>query len=128
MPREMMTMRDAIVSARRGDLETDANGVVVQEFCFRADDPTFAGHFPTRPILPGIFQLEMARMLAEKFLKYPVAIREITKAKFLSPIVPEEQIRLELKLIITGDTIQARATFSAAGRKAGETILQLAKH
>ena len=63
-------MRDSITSARIGVAQTNADGLRTQEFCFRADDPTFAGHFPTRPILPGVFQLEMARMMAEEILSW----------------------------------------------------------
>lgn len=122
-----MTMRDSISSARIGNPQTHAEGFATQEFCFRADDPTFAGHFPTRPILPGIFQIEMARLMAQEVVNHPLVIREITKAKFLWPIVPEETIRVELKLVTKDEAIQARANFFTSGRSAGESILQLEK-
>ena len=146
-----MTMRDSILAARVGDLTFGSFGVppsvgpapeppgggtanlgaqpliAVQEFRFAATDPTFAGHFPTRPILPGIFQLEMTRLMAEEVLQNSLSIREITKAKFLWPIVPEQMIRVELKLVAKDETFQARANFFADGRSAGEAILQLAR-
>jgi 3-hydroxymyristoyl/3-hydroxydecanoyl-(acyl carrier protein) dehydratase len=123
----MMTMRDSISAARVGNPQTNAEGLAIQEFRFRADDSTFAGHFPTRPILPGIFQIEIARQMAEGIVKHSLTVREITKAKFLWPIVPEETIRVELKLIQKEETIQARANFFVSGRSAGEAILQLGK-
>lgn len=123
----MTTMRDSIVTARRGVAQKSADGLVTQEFCFAAEDPTFAGHFPTRPILPGIFQLEMARVMAQEVASCSFTVREITKAKFLWPIVPEQTIRVELKLIPKAEVIQARANFFADGRSAGEAILQLEK-
>ena len=58
----------------------------------------FAGHFPDRPMLPGVFQLEMAHVAAESVLNCPLAVREIPKAKFQRPILPGEIVRLELKL------------------------------
>lgn len=122
-----MTMRDSILAARIGTPQTNADGLVTQEFCFRSDDPTFAGHFPTRPILPGVFQLEMARLMAQESLNAPLAVREVLKAKFLWPIVPEEKIRVELKVVQKEDAIQARASFFAGGRSAGEAILQLSR-
>ena len=121
-------MRDSILAARIGTPQTDAEGLATQEFCFVADDPTFAGHFPTRPIFPGIFQLEIARFMAEEALHKPFSIREILKAKFLWPIVPGQKIRVELKLISKEEGVQARANFIVGGRSAGEAILLLAQN
>jgi len=121
-------MRDSILAARLGGPQTNAAGLATQEFRFRADDPAFAGHFPTRPILPGIFQIEIARLMAEEVSKCPLAIREVTKSKFLWPIVPEETIRVELKLVTKDHAIQARANFVVSGRSAGESILQLVRN
>ncbi|HTA95088.1 MAG TPA: hypothetical protein VK769_03090 [Verrucomicrobiae bacterium] len=118
-------MKNPIAAARIGNPQQNADGTNVFEFCFGADDPTFAGHFPNRPLLPGIFQLEMARAAAESVLDCPLAVREISKAKFQRPILPDETVRLELKLSEANGTIQARANFSVKGQPAGETILLL---
>jgi 3-hydroxymyristoyl/3-hydroxydecanoyl-(acyl carrier protein) dehydratase len=123
-----MTMRDCIAAARISGPTPAADGRSLLEFCFRPDDPTFAGHFPTRPVLPGVFQLEMARFAAEAVLHCPLALREITKAKFLRPIIPAETVRVQLKLVEKPDTIQARASFTVTGQPAGEAILELARH
>jgi len=120
-------MRDSIRRAHISGPQPEPNDSVTLEFCFLADDPTFAGHFPTRPLLPGVFQLEMARFAAEAVMNCPLAVREITKAKFLRPIIPAETVRVELKLSTKADTIQARALFTVTGRPAGEAILQLAR-
>ena len=122
-----MTMRDSIRRAQVGEPQSNADGSTRLEFCFPADDPTFAGHFPTHPLLPGVFQLEIARFAAELILDCPLAVREITKAKFLRPIIPAETVRVELKLIEKLDTIQLRALFTVTGQPAGEAILQLAR-
>ena len=122
-----MTMHESIRRAQIGGPQSNADGSTALAFCFPADDPTFAGHFPTRPVLPGVFQLEMARLAAETVLQCPLALREITKAKFLRPIIPAETVRVELKLAEKADTIQLRALFSVTGRPAGEAIMQLAR-
>jgi 3-hydroxyacyl-[acyl-carrier-protein] dehydratase len=123
-----MTMRESILRAKARAPQPNADGSTTLEFCFPADDPTFAGHFPTRPLLPGVFQLEMARLAAEAVLRQSLIVREITKAKFLRPIIPAETVRVELKLVEKPDTIQARASFSVTGQPAGETILLLARY
>lgn len=122
-----MTMQESIRQAQTGGVQTNADGSARLEFCFPADDPTFAGHFPTRPLLPGVFQLEMARLAAEAVLKRPLRVREVIKAKFLRPIIPAETVRVELKLVEKPDTIQVRARFSVTGQAAGETLLLLAR-
>jgi len=122
-----MTMRDSIRRAQTGEPRENTTGSTTLEFCFPVDDPTFAGHFPTRPLLPGVFQLEIAHIAAETVLKQRLSVREIVKAKFLRPIIPEETVRVELKLVEKPDTIQARAGFSVTGQPAGEAILHLAR-
>jgi 3-hydroxymyristoyl/3-hydroxydecanoyl-(acyl carrier protein) dehydratase len=120
-----MTMQSSIAAARIGNPQQNADGVNVFEFRFGADDLVFAGHFPNRPLLPGVFQLEMARMAAEWILKRPLAVREIVKAKFQRPILPDELVRLELELSEADKIIQARANFFVGEQTAGETILSL---
>lgn len=120
-----MNMAASIQAARLGDVERTADGGAVLLFRFDAAQPVFAGHFPGHPILPGVFQLEMARVAAETILNGAMRVREITKAKFRRPILPAETIRLELKLTENAGTTQARAVFSVGGEPSGETILQL---
>lgn len=123
-----MTMRDSINAARISGPIRETDGVAVFEFQFGADDPTFAGHFPTHPLLPGVFQLEITRSAAESVLNCSLAIREISKAKFQRPILPMEIVRVELKWSEAGGTIQARANFSVGGERAGETMMMLCRN
>ena len=123
-----MTMQSSIAAARIGSPQQNADGTNILEFRFGADDPTFAGHFPNRPLLPGVFQLEMARAAAECVLNCPLGVREISKAKFQRPILPDEIVQMELKLSEVDGAIQARANFSVKGQAAGETILLLCRN
>ena len=120
-----MTMRDSIAAARISGPSHEADGAAMFEFRFGADDPTFAGHFPTHPLLPGVFQLEMTRAAAEWVLDCSLAVREVSKAKFQRPILPGEIGRVELKWSEAGGTIRARAGFSVGGQRAGETTMTL---
>ena len=123
-----MTMRDSIAAARISPPSPQEAGAIAFEFRFGAGDPTFAGHFPSRPLLPGVFQIEMARVAAEWCLGYSLTIREVCKAKFLRPILPEEFVRLELSLSENSDAIQARAELSVNGERAGGTVLRLCRN
>lgn len=120
-------MRASITAARLGDFSRQPDGTASMEFRFAATDPVFAGHFPKQPLVPGIFQPEMARTGAEWLLGTSFRIREISKAKFLRPIVPSEVMRMTLKVTEDAEGIGVRATFSVGGQAAGETVLKLAK-
>ncbi|HZQ48244.1 MAG TPA: beta-hydroxyacyl-ACP dehydratase, partial [Verrucomicrobiae bacterium] len=88
-----MNLREAIASARTSGPAHDPGGNCVFEFYFPHTDAVFAGHFPNRPILPGVFQLEMSRLAAEWALQRRLSIREVSKAKFQRPILPDETVR-----------------------------------
>jgi len=120
-----MTVKHSIANARFGEPQHNSDGSTTFEFKFAANDPVFAGHFPGYPILPGVFQLEMVRAAAESVLNCPLNIREIRKSKFQRPILPEEVMRVELKLTEKEGTIEARAGFSVGGQPAGETAMLL---
>ena len=121
-----MNLRDSISAAKKSGPDLQPDGASAFEFSFSADDPTFAGHFPTRPILPGIFQIEIVRLAAEWILSRQFSIQEITKAKFQRPVLPGEILKLNLKLSETSGQISARGQFVCSGQPAGEALLKLA--
>jgi 3-hydroxymyristoyl/3-hydroxydecanoyl-(acyl carrier protein) dehydratase len=61
-----------------------------------ADHPAFAGHFPGRPIVPGVVLLDRAISLAEVRLGTAVAGWQVGNAKFLSPVGPGEILEFTL--------------------------------
>lgn len=55
------------------------------------DHPAFAGHFPGRPILPGVVLLDRVVWLADS-LGGAAAGWTVAQAKFLSPVGPGEAL------------------------------------
>jgi 3-hydroxymyristoyl/3-hydroxydecanoyl-(acyl carrier protein) dehydratase len=53
-----------------------------------AAHPAFAGHFPGRPILPGVVLIDQAMRLAAGVLGPDVAIRGLANAKFFHTVTP----------------------------------------
>jgi 3-hydroxyacyl-[acyl-carrier-protein] dehydratase len=120
-------MRASITAARVNGPSRQVDGTASIDFSFAAADPVFGGHFPNQPLLPGVFQLEMARMGVEWLMGQQLGIREISKAKFLRPIVPAELVRMNLKISESDGAIGVRASFSVGGQAAGEAVLKLVK-
>ncbi|HEV8540690.1 MAG TPA: 3-hydroxyacyl-ACP dehydratase FabZ [Nitrospiraceae bacterium] len=71
------------------------------------NEPFFQGHFPDRPIMPGVLILEaMAQVGGVLALKsFPstgrpvVYLTGVDQAKFRKPVVPGDQLRLELEVL-----------------------------
>ena len=61
-----------------------------------ADHPAFAGHFPGRPIVPGVVLLDRAIRCAEDMLGRPGVNWQVGNAKFFSPVGPEEALTFSL--------------------------------
>ena len=86
------------------------------------NEPFFTGHFPGHPIMPGVLILEaMAQVAGVLMLKdhsgklaYFMAI---DKAKFRKPVLPGDQLRLEVevqKLRGRAGTVRGRALVDGA--------------
>ena len=58
-----------------------------------ADHPAFAGHFPGRPILPGVVLLDQAVLAAQQ--RFPAhRCRHIDQSKFLQPVGPGTRLHI----------------------------------
>lgn len=58
--------------------------------------PVFSGHFPGRPIVPGVLLLD--RALRQIGAQTGLALAGIPAAKFLSPAVPGDTLELEYEV------------------------------
>jgi 3-hydroxyacyl-[acyl-carrier-protein] dehydratase len=70
------------------------------------DDPAFAGHFPGRPILPGV-------VLLDRLLACVATSCDIASAKFLSPAGPGETLEFSWRATASG---AIRFDIASAGR------------
>lgn len=66
------------------------------------DHPAFAGHFPARPIVPGVVLLDHAILLAQGLQGGPVEGWRVDQAKFLSPCGPGEELHFTLEVSARG--------------------------
>ena len=71
------------------------------------NEPFFQGHFPTYPIMPGVLMVEAMAQAGGVLLLTEVPNRDdklmvftgIDDAKFRAPVVPGDQVRIEVKVL-----------------------------
>jgi 3-hydroxyacyl-[acyl-carrier-protein] dehydratase len=83
-----------------------------------ADHPAFPGHFPGRPIVPGVVLLDQALLFAESLLGKQLGHWQIGNAKFLSPVGPAETLVFSLQATPRGSiafTVKSGARDVASG-------------
>ena len=97
-------------------------------FLIAPDHPTFAGHFPSTPILPGVVLLDAAVHAVLQTLR-PVSsgdgvqnVCQISAVKFLSPVGPGETLTIFHTTSASGST---RFDISSGSRKVATGTLVL---
>lgn len=69
------------------------------------NEPFFAGHFPEFPVMPGVLIVEAMAQVAGVLVLKSLASKQkvvflaaIENAKFRKPVVPGDQLRIEMKV------------------------------
>jgi 3-hydroxyacyl-[acyl-carrier-protein] dehydratase len=83
-------------------------------------EPVFLGHFPGRPVLPGVFLIEGMAQAGGLLLLHDMPNRDgkllyfagIEEAKFRRPVVPGDQVRYEIEVL------RLRSTYCKVAGKA----------
>ncbi len=68
----------------------------------------FQGHFPEKPVLPGVFMIEAMAQTAAAYTSYTenldtegkvVLFMGVDKARFRRPVVPGDQVRIAVRTV-----------------------------
>ena len=119
-------MRNDVLGALRSVAPLAGPGSFCAEFCFDPALPVFKGHFPGRPMVPGILEIEAARCAAESFTGKRYEILRVDKAKFTVAVTPGDVMAVEGGLATTPEGVQLKATLSV-GKAVAATLAMLLK-
>jgi 3-hydroxyacyl-[acyl-carrier-protein] dehydratase len=95
----------------------------------------FLGHFPGHPVMPGVLLLEALAQAGGILLLHDMPDRErkllyftgIEKARFRRPVVPGDQVRLEIEVLnLRQRACRLEARALVEGKLAAEAILSSA--
>ena len=88
----------------------------------------FQGHFPGKPVMPGVLQIEALAQAIGLLMLEPGKIplfMSIDKCKFRRVVVPGDQLRLEVeKIKVKGNVIVARGKCLVDGAVVSEADLK----
>ena len=88
-------------------LETDGETFMIGIKNVSFSEPFFQGHFPNHPVMPGALLVEAMAQVGAALLFYKNADKEkqlvyfsgIDRCRFRRPVVPGDQLRIEVCLI-----------------------------
>ena len=112
-----MLLIDRVINIR-----ADYSGVGIKNVTF--NEPCFLGHFPDRPVYPGVMMIEAMAQTAGVMLASAVAVRSdstpllaaVNRFKFLKPVAPGAALRVETrKLTEVGPMAYIEGTVSVQG-------------
>ena len=96
------------------------------------NEPFFTGHFPTLPVMPGVLIIEAMAQVAGILISQIAPqtrgkimfLASVEDAKFRKPVVPGDQLRIEMKLLRLKSTVaKLQGTASVDGAVVSEATL-----
>ena len=79
------------------DLKSAPDNTLTANFLFPADFLGFKGHFPGKPILPGVCEIQAALLMLEESKKKNILLKEIVQVKFFSPVSCGQKLTFKLE-------------------------------
>ena len=104
-------------------LEREPGVRVVAEKLVSASEPYLQGHFPDRPLVPGVLMLEMLAQAggfleAEPLGGRAIFLAGVQDARFKAPAFPGDRLRLEVAFDAAfGGLMRVAGTVSCEGRE-----------
>jgi 3-hydroxymyristoyl/3-hydroxydecanoyl-(acyl carrier protein) dehydratase len=101
------------------NLNVSADGVMAVEVHIPATSAWFSGHFPARPVLPGIAHIAMVMDLLRRAHRQPLALTAVKRLRFKQAIEADETLRVTVQ---PGQFAADRTTYSFLTSRDGQTV------
>lgn len=72
-----------------------------------ATHPIYEGHFPQQAVVPGVCTLTIIRECLARILSKPVAFVGIKECKYVSALIPQNDLRCVINLTLTEGVVNA---------------------
>ncbi|MBS1800455.1 MAG: 3-hydroxyacyl-ACP dehydratase FabZ [Acidobacteria bacterium] len=115
------------------EIERRQRIVAIKNISF--NEPQFQGHFPDYPIMPGVLMVEAIAQAGGALLLTEIPDRDsklmvftgIDSAKFRRPVVPGDQLRIEVKVLNwRSNAVRMQGTATVEGKVACEATVMCA--
>ncbi|HVZ59540.1 MAG TPA: 3-hydroxyacyl-ACP dehydratase FabZ [Terriglobales bacterium] len=96
------------------------------------NEPFFAGHFPGFPLMPGVLMVEAIAQAGGALMLTEVPDRDnkimvftgIEKARFRRPVVPGDQLRIEVEVLAWRRTaVRMQGTITVSGKRVCDAVV-----
>jgi 3-hydroxyacyl-[acyl-carrier-protein] dehydratase len=67
------------------------------QFTIPADHPCLPGHFPGRPLVPGVVILEQVLLAISRQCEVPLTALRLPQVKFMASLLPGQTATIELE-------------------------------
>ena len=85
-------------------IETLENNSYIVKATLVPNHKIYEGHFPSQPVVPGVCTLTIIRECIGNILSKQVSFATIKECKYVSALIPQDDLRIMINLSITEGT------------------------
>lgn len=89
------------------NIEQKSDDTFAVEVTILPEHQIYEGHFPQQPVVPGVCTLTIIREIIGNILSKEVHFASIKECKYVSALIPQEDLRIMINLTITESKVTA---------------------
>ena len=89
------------------NIEQKSDDAFAVEVTILPEHQIYEGHFPQQPVVPGVCTLTIIRECIGNILSKEVSFASIKECKYVSALIPQEDLRIMINLTICESKVTA---------------------
>lgn len=89
------------------NIEQKSDDAFAVEVTILPEHQIYEGHFPQQPVVPGVCTLTIIRECIGNILSKEVSFASIKECKYVSALIPQEDLRIMINLTISESKVTA---------------------